>query len=941
MMKKILITVLALLLIALLTLPSLAWLIRSAKIMGTDPNGLSASSKAAYFESGNGSQDSPYVISNEVHLYNLAWLQYIGYFNKGTIHNNLEQTYFVLKNNIDAKDLTIPPIGTTEYPFIGNFNGNGNVIYNINTANILTAFSLRPTNSEFNVNSLLSKFSDKAETEVGNIMGFFGVVGSYSGEATGSTVDTSIIEVKNFGLTEYTLTSSSAATTVGIVAGYLSATLEDVLVGTCNLNTPNAANGAANTDYTSEYGLVGYSSATASLSESNVMIYDPTVTSETIGSGSSGGGTDGSAGGFGGSMDMESLARRLTYIYTENVTQSNTYPAKFYYSTRTPYTYRMDYEATSILTAYLASGSCLPLNVDTDTMFAGDNTTVTGTGGTYKTNTYYSGHSSEEILSTNTGYIVGGGASNNSNTLIRVRRQKLASGNYPGLAYSLGTKTDTSATFSRSNFDVLTIDPEGNTYAITDDYNGNASTTVGSNYTNKSYTELNLTQYENVLSGFSKTMNGKSMISALRFYTGTSGTYGIVTDDNGKFTEDTAITEAEEVSINDKPLKGYQMIDGAINFTLDNAGYITTLAGTYAESSGSHSFFSLFKIVRDESYDIDLDQSFLIKSIWVANAKDGTISDIQYNLTSESYNGKTYDCVYDRSQMNNLSQVGAAYYFELPVTSGEYAVGSRKGTDEKPGAYLMYLDIGTNGNLGIGGSTNPTTVISEYIEESENTYKYVDGVSVAEFDEEGNMTDNTPVGNMALQLAGNNKQTTAFSRTGDEISVSGGTLTMLGAGLTTADNSVPTPTSPATTVTQRRTYIHSDGAKITVTRTNNDDSSVTVTAKDSDGNDIENTKSTAGGVTTITTKQRTYTITWSEIAPTTAVLAYRYAAADGVTVTNSPVFTLTEGATTGSYVVTVSADTGSTAVTVTTNTDGSVAKGNTVKSGTNVTVSTS
>ena len=38
------------------------------------------SSKNLYFESGNGSKDNPYIISQPVHLYNLAWLQDLGYF---------------------------------------------------------------------------------------------------------------------------------------------------------------------------------------------------------------------------------------------------------------------------------------------------------------------------------------------------------------------------------------------------------------------------------------------------------------------------------------------------------------------------------------------------------------------------------------------------------------------------------------------------------------------------------------------------------------------------------------------------------------------------------------------------------------------------------------------------------------------------------------------
>ena len=37
----------------------------------------------------------------------------------------------------------------------------------------------------------------------------------------------------------------------------------------------------------------------------------------------------------------------------------------------------------------------------------------------------------------------------------------------------------------------------------------------------------------------------------------------------------------------------------------------------------------------------------------------------------------------------------SVYYFEIPVNAGEYALGSASTGD---GAYLMYLDIGANGN---------------------------------------------------------------------------------------------------------------------------------------------------------------------------------------------------------------------------------------------------
>ena len=42
--------------------------------------GFDGSTTGAYFARGNGSEGNPYVINKPIHLYNLAWLQYVGFF---------------------------------------------------------------------------------------------------------------------------------------------------------------------------------------------------------------------------------------------------------------------------------------------------------------------------------------------------------------------------------------------------------------------------------------------------------------------------------------------------------------------------------------------------------------------------------------------------------------------------------------------------------------------------------------------------------------------------------------------------------------------------------------------------------------------------------------------------------------------------------------------
>ena len=112
------------------------------------------SAKASYFGGGDGSsEEKAYVISSSTHFYNLAWLQYLGYFNAaGGANNGRLQSYFKLTKNIDMSELqrngtvsALPPIGTEQYPFIGNFNGNGCKIDNVFVSNLMSDLIVRPT----------------------------------------------------------------------------------------------------------------------------------------------------------------------------------------------------------------------------------------------------------------------------------------------------------------------------------------------------------------------------------------------------------------------------------------------------------------------------------------------------------------------------------------------------------------------------------------------------------------------------------------------------------------------------------------------------------------------------------------------------------------------------------------------------------------------------
>ena len=160
---------------------TLAWF--SSSFTAVDEEIL-GSTKGAYFAGGDGSENDPYQIASPVHLYNLAWLQDIGYFNKdsndvypynqeGTAYNESSVTtsYFVLNNDIDMTGWKIPPIGTKKYPFIGQFDGNDHTISNLVTTNDETQILAE---SNPHPNGLLAADINK-NTDV-NIVCLFGVV---------------------------------------------------------------------------------------------------------------------------------------------------------------------------------------------------------------------------------------------------------------------------------------------------------------------------------------------------------------------------------------------------------------------------------------------------------------------------------------------------------------------------------------------------------------------------------------------------------------------------------------------------------------------------------------------------------------------------------------------------------------------------------------------
>ncbi len=276
-------------------------------------------SDGAYFAYGDGlTPETAFGIKTPRQLYNLAWLQYLGYFNKDDKNNTTgavgadhiidHQYYFELDPSIESLNMTgwfIPPIGTQLYPFVGNFNGNNKQILNLTTTNNYADFNKVPTVIR----------NSGTITNV-NIVGMFGVVGTLgntdqsitSGSKT-YTYSTSAISIRNFGLDNFTAKTVSTNSLIGLVAGYMNGPINGVAVKDSKISTNGNKKLVGISEELSENGLVGYAKPIykATMLNKDVEAQTPTVTNDV---------QSGSGDEFGASIAMRNMYTRLLGLKT-------------------------------------------------------------------------------------------------------------------------------------------------------------------------------------------------------------------------------------------------------------------------------------------------------------------------------------------------------------------------------------------------------------------------------------------------------------------------------------------------------------------------------------------------------------------------------------------------------------------------------------------------
>ena len=750
-----------------------------------DEGHITATTNGGYFgklANGTGtygySSTNPYVISTPKHLYNLAWLQYIGYFNTvkydaNPVVKSIQQCYFTVANDIDMDGMILPPIGTELYPFFGYFNGGGYTISNVKISND------DPTSSTSSFSNQIAKPSDSVFAKlpsnyIPRVVGFFGAIGDIH------TINTSIEasdyssltpSMINITIKDITVESKTSQTLIGLAAGYVDGNMNGVKVAgesTIDLGSGNKTSipNLLTTNLT-DYGLVGFTNnegSSGTFTQKLSEFYDNKDLQASSGS------------NWGGSLNFREFAQRIFTIIGggsgTGVTQTNTGTNQnpSYY-----WTYADNNNKVSVamqtgditenpdsptnrnkkLTYNCNTNTVMPFSVYTQDDFDDAPTyslesyqvndlvkynnnyyrcTVaieSENGETWNPN-HWAQVSKYEAKPTNTGYIVGSGSQRSGSLKIASSPQGFIGAS---LARSGSTSTSvsyTSTSNSGAYTEILTPTTPGSSPSgtaktdfcvIKDSYNESAIDEGNTNLPTASSGKLNGYPIKTLQDlGFDKTKKysksrktlhqtflSSNNVQGLRFDTFTVAYNKTVTVTNPFVTR---INDNSSSDIGDNKTananSSYVFLQGSVEFNLKKNGYINFFGGNYTnQGSGAGTFFKLFSVNRASNTSISSVNQ--IYEVWTntntqtseqypfiyTNTNTTTtptssqIIEIGYSKANVTPGVKKFDSryLYESSLVSN-----ALYYFEIPVNSGEFCIGSTGNA----GGYLLYLDIGAS-----------------------------------------------------------------------------------------------------------------------------------------------------------------------------------------------------------------------------------------------------
>ena len=302
--SKVFVIILSCVLLASIAVTGFGWFTSSR----TEPIGVTSFVRKSYFQSGTGTAEQPFEIKYPVQLYYFTWLQNMGYFNiQQDDQHRVKPTHFYLSEDLDMSGFNLPPAGSQQFPFLGEFDGRDHKISNLTVCNqegngILTDV---PKETQAADKSMIQEKTNP------QIVGFFGVVGEYKGILS---TNKQVVAVKNFDLENVTVQSNypkDDKTLVGIAAGYINATVENVGVAgsTLKLGQNVEVLDAAKTTNFSDYTLAGYCTAEYmdQVDLVKTEVWDPEVKISRLS------GID-AGNAWGGSIDMKSMYNRLLSV---------------------------------------------------------------------------------------------------------------------------------------------------------------------------------------------------------------------------------------------------------------------------------------------------------------------------------------------------------------------------------------------------------------------------------------------------------------------------------------------------------------------------------------------------------------------------------------------------------------------------------------------------
>lgn len=789
-MKKFLIGILLLLVCCILIPSTYAWLTLQTSIQLP----LSGSVFTAYFHCGDGSENNPYVITRPVHLYNLTMLYQklngfdeesiyvqIGYDldNNGTLelynyddNGNLLDGYTNILNMNSQTGFV--PIGTESHPFKAIFNGNNFIVNNLTIIGQDEAdvgiFGY--TTEDSNITNL---YFNNLKIDISNCSG-----NSYVGYISGYVEDATCFENVYINDCELYGTASNFQSDWGYF-GYCqnAASLDEFIMrakgenagwgGSVNMQKMYdrlyaiAGQATTNNNYAFEKDIV--TKVDNSTFERNALTgYAYTYKSQLEGSFVF---TRYNAQNGPRSNYMYLNGGTRYYQYIERETQVTTgqkisYNGHYFGVSGTSIADHNDtWEWENNYLAIYINGTKYYLTHDLTLSTTTQETwTKNGSRFYYTTSSWFT--TTYHYLTYNNDWTIATATRQNNCTQLTwangtyIKISEVSNGSdymdYTGsnVTYFPLVTNSNDYTVARKNTGYVIGGSEDNTTSAYPDKTGDirvskySTSDISSSYSGGSLTNVytissNLTSQKINISDYSKYLDSRDEFLESITNGNIYGLHFMPANININH-----LVNADYVLINGEEYYNYVMPASSIDFNVMEKGYINFFAGTYF--SGNDSFFSLHHIERNEQQEI-----ISIKEIAEIYKSSDESKPYIYKYTDNSTTEtitSDYSLVFStnriKKQRSGVITTNAVYYFEIPVNEGEYALGS---VDGGTGAYLMYLDIATNGgidqqqNVDTFGSveyrTNPNTAENSILL---LTYKQEEEI---EFNIKVNFTNNT------------------------------------------------------------------------------------------------------------------------------------------------------------------------------------------------------